>query len=208
MPSRRIVVRVPSGRMRVYSVYETLPGTVSTERDIPDRSSCFTCHPERSEGSLPQRCFTLFSMTVISTSPLICPRLSRFRSFSFRVPVLALPFKSTKLPDFVLSTLFFTFKSMKSPDFVLSTGSGDYMCSTSGCSSTPNLALTDAMMRFSSPTISSGYASPVWFTITSGCLSHTAAPPLRFPFHPHCSIIHAAGILTSGSGEDPSLRSG
>ena len=70
MPSRRIVVRVPSGRMRVYSVYETLPGTVSTERDIPDRSSCFTCHPERSEGSLPQRCFTLFSMTIISSSPL------------------------------------------------------------------------------------------------------------------------------------------
>ena len=34
------------------------------------------------------------------------------------------------------------------------------------------------------------------FTMTSACFGQTCAPPSVLPFHPHCSISHAAGILT------------
>lgn len=53
-------------------------------------------------------------------------------------------------------------------------------------------ALTISLERF----LMSLPLAPPLFTKTSACLSWTAALPKFLPFHPACSIIHAAGIFT------------
>ena len=46
-----------------------------------------------------------------------------------------------------------------------------HMCSTSGCRVTPKRSCTPLMILCSSASTSCGVASPLWLTMTSGCLS-------------------------------------